>query len=97
MRFAPRTEGGPGGYPSKASGGMGNSSNSTFDEMLHEAEIRCARATWSAIQDLPADERVAVEHVHCSDRYADSEAPPIEAYTRALPAIRAGLIRRGIV
>ena len=83
------------GYPRLASGGMGRSAHSDFDEMVQAADARCARAVDAIIEALPAAQRIAVHHKLLASVYR-VRADLATSYADACDRIRRELMRKGI-
>ena len=82
-------------YPGKASGGMGRSHRSDFDEMVQRVDNRCARAVDTVINDLPRHQALAIHHKHLAAVYRvryDLDS----AYAEGCAAVARGLFKRGI-
>ena len=84
------------GYPSRASGGMGNSGSKSFDAMVQEVDNRCARAVESVVSDLSPVESAAIRHFHCEAVYRFRD-PAGDVYRRAKIIVGRELEKRGIV
>lgn len=82
-------------YPSKASGGMGRSHRSDFDEMVAQVDARCARATFAVINDLPRPQCLAIHHKHLGSVYRVRFDLDI-AYAEGCVAVGKELTKRGI-
>lgn len=82
-------------YPGKASGGMGRSHCSDFDEMVEAIDRRCAKAVDAAIYDLPQPQRLAIHHKHLGSVYrvrCDLDT----TYAEACVGVGRELAKRGI-
>lgn len=83
------------GYPSRSMV-IGKSNSSDFDTMVANADIRCAVAVDTIVDDLSARERAAVYHRHLAAVWrirGDME----ECYEDARMTLRIGLNKRGIL
>lgn len=84
------------GYPTRSSTGDVQVDNAEFDQMVAEADDRCARATDAAIDELPANNKAAVYRKHLGGPFAGS-ANVLEAYyVVAVALLGRALDRRGI-
>ncbi len=66
-----RKDGVTDGAPGKACGCVGGGYSQTFDEMVADADVRCARITDAVINSLPPVERSAIyrEYLHAVFRF----------------------------
>ena len=87
------------GYPSRASGGMGQSQSRDFDAMVATVDTICAKAV-DAILDGACShaERLSVWHFHLDAvfRFPRLGCGAHICYAAAKEKVRRGLMRRGI-
>lgn len=85
-------------YPGKASGGMGNSGSTTFDDMCDGLDNDHARIMNTLIDDLPTTQRCAIHYMFLEARavfrFPRSDLP--EEYAKAIASLRTGMERKGI-
>jgi hypothetical protein len=82
-------------YPGKASGGMGNTGASDFDEIVGHADGRCARAVAASLDDLPQHQRLAIHNKHLATVYRLRMDVDV-AYAEGCQALKKSLLRKGI-
>jgi hypothetical protein len=92
-----------GGYPTRASGGIGLRASNTFDSMVQAADDRCARAVEAILDGLMPAERAAVWHFHLGVdfnvqvfRFPHVGYGAERLYEQAREKIRKGLVSKGI-
>ena len=84
------------GLPKQASGGMGRSHRSDFDEMVERVDRRCAKAVNAIIwHDLPEPQKIAVLYEH-GVILMHGLRDLLSAYDSACERIKRELMKRGI-
>jgi len=85
-------------YPGKASGGMGNSGSTTFEDMCEGVDDQTARIMNTLIDDLVTVQRCAIHYIyleaHAVFRFPRSDLAT--EYANALASLRTGMERKGI-
>jgi hypothetical protein len=84
------------GYPSRASGRMGKSGSTDFDQMVASADVRCAVAVDALIDGMTWTQRKAIYSVKLGNQWT-SPLPLDDVYQQALSDLAAALTRRGIM
>lgn len=84
-------------YPSRASGRMGVSGATTFEEMCDGVDMDTARAMNAVIEDLPVIKRALLHHLYLQSVYRFPRVVSLETeYAETLPLLRVGMLRKGI-
>ena len=84
------------GYPSRSSGGFADASED-FDQAVGAADDRCAKATDSAIDGLPSDNKAAVYAKHLGGAWTLPDGLLGVHYASAVLQVGRALDRKGIV
>lgn len=82
--------------PRKASGGMGRTFASSFDDMVEEADVRCAAIVDAIIDSLPILQQAAVSHFYLAAVWRFHRSSPDEQIDAAKDAIGRALASRGV-
>ena len=85
-------------YPGKASGGMGNSGSTTFEDMCDGVDDQTARVMNTLIDDLPLTQRCAIHYIYLEARavFRFPHSSLEVEYANALVSLRTGMERKGI-
>ena len=84
-------------FPSRASGGMGSSGSLDFDQMADAAEIRCAEATDSCIDELQGRDRMAIYATHLAGQWTPYAPDLPHCYANAKQELGRRLDKHGMV
>lgn len=83
------------GYPRRAAGCLGGGYSRSFDEMVDDADVRCAMALDALIGGLEAPEAAAIHHVYLSAVFRFVRAEIETLLSKAKRKLESGLKARG--
>ena len=83
-------------YPGRASGRMGNSNSTTFDDMCESVDAESARVLNTVIDDLPVVSRGALHHVWLQAVYRFPRSTLEAEYLKATGLLRQGMLTKGV-
>ena len=92
-----RTGGGVRGYARSVPGLMVGGNIASWEDLCETCDKVAARATDSAVADLPGVEQAAVSHIHLAAVWRFNREPLEVVYVRALETLGESLTRKGMV
>lgn len=84
------------GYPGKAAGCVGGGYSQSFDDMVDDADVRCARIVDALVSSLTPLERAAICHQYLYAVFRHGRGELAQALERARLRIAAWLVIRGV-